>query len=73
MRQTTDAIMTVKGVADYLRVNQPTVYRFSVEQKMPGFKFGATWRFNLAAIDGWIAAQAASLVGDDPAEGRRAR
>jgi len=52
--------MTVKEVADYLRVNQRTVYRLAVERKLPGFKVGATWRFKRADIDGWIAAQSSS-------------
>lgn len=52
-----EIVMTVKEVADYLRVNQRTVYRLAVEHKLPGFKVGATWRFQRAAIDGWIAGQ----------------
>ena len=73
MSQSPDAVMTVKEVADYFRVNQRTVYRLAVERKMPGFKVGATWRFKRADIDGWIAAQAAGPVADAPAEGKRAR
>lgn len=73
MGHPTETVMTVKEVADYLRVNQRTVYRLAVERKMPGFKVGATWRFKRADIDGWIAAQATSPVADDPAEGKRAR
>ena len=68
-----DTVMTVKEVADYLRVNQRTVYRLAVDGKLPAFKVGATWRFKRSDIDGWIAAQAASPVADDPAEGKRAR
>lgn len=68
-----EPVMTVKEVADYLRVNQRTVYRLAVERKMPGFKVGATWRFRRTDIDGWIAAQAASPVADVPVEGKRAR
>ena len=52
-----DSVMTVKDVADYLRVNQRTVYRLAVDGRLPGFKVGATWRFKRANIDGWIAAQ----------------
>lgn len=73
MSQSPDAVMTVKEVADYFRVNQRTVYRLAVERKMPGFKVGATWRFKRADIDGWIAAQGAGPVADAPAEGKRAR
>ncbi len=50
-------VMTVKEVAEYLRVNQRTVYRLAVDRKLPGFKVGTSWRFERAAIDSWIAAQ----------------
>jgi excisionase family DNA binding protein len=55
-----DSVMTVKEVADYLRVNQRTVYRLVVGRKLPGFKVGTTWRFKRAVIDDWIAAQTAA-------------
>lgn len=59
MKITTDSVMTVKEVADYLRVNQRTVYRLAVDRKLPGFKVGTSWRFKRADIDRWIDAQAA--------------
>lgn len=49
--------MTVREVADYLRVNQRTVYRLAVDRKMPSFKVGANWRFKRSDIDSWIAEQ----------------
>ena len=55
-------VMTVKEVANYLRVNQRTVYRLAVDRKLPGFKVGATWRFKRADIDRWIDAQATSSL-----------
>lgn len=55
--------MTVKEVAEYLRVNQRTVYRLAVDRKLPGFKVGATWRFKRSDIDGWIAAQSTANTG----------
>lgn len=60
MKTTTVSVMTVKEVADYLRVNQRTVYRLAVDRKLPGFKVGTSWRFKRADIDRWIDAQAAS-------------
>lgn len=66
-------VMTVQEVADYLRVNQRTVYRLAVSRKLPGFKVGATWRFKRADIDGWISAQAAIPLVEDPAEEKRAQ
>ena len=52
-----ESVLTVKEVADYLRVNQRTVYRLAVEGKLPGFKVGATWRFKRLDIEGWITSQ----------------
>ena len=57
MANAPDAVMTVREVADYLRVNQRTVYRLAVDGKLPGFKVGATWRFKRTAIDAWIETQ----------------
>lgn len=73
MGKTTDSVMTVKVVADYLRVNQRTVYRLAFERKVPRFKVGATWRFKRVDIDGWIAAQSAAPAGGEGMEGKRAR
>lgn len=63
-------VMTVKEVAEYLRVNQRTVYRLAVDRKMPGFKVGANWRFKRSDIDVWIAEQ--SGVEAEPAAQVRA-
>ena len=60
MSTATDSVMTVKEVADYLRVNQRTVYRLTGDRKLPGFKVGTTWRFKRADIDRWIDARAAA-------------
>lgn len=60
MSNSPDSVMTVKEVADYLRVNQRTVYRLAVDGRIPGFKVGANWRFKRGDIDAWIAAQSAA-------------
>jgi excisionase family DNA binding protein len=60
-----NSVMTVKEVADYLRVNQRTVYRLAVERRLPGFKVGANWRFKRGDIDGWIGAQASAMLDDE--------
>ena len=44
-------IMTVAEVADYLRLNEATVYRLAQQGKIPGVKFGRQWRFKKEAID----------------------
>lgn len=72
MCNTADSVMTVKEVANYLRVNERTVYRLAVDGRMPGFKVGANWRFKRGDIDGWIAAQsAASSLGGTSGAGQK--
>ena len=54
-----DKILTIKEVAEYLRLVEKTVYRLASERKIPGFKVGGSWRFKKAEIDKWIEQQAA--------------
>ena len=52
-----DQIMTVKEVAEYLKVNERTVYRLANAGKLPSFKVGASWRFKQIEIENWIIEQ----------------
>lgn len=54
---TNNDIMTVKELADYLKIAEKTAYRFALEKKIPGFKVGTAWRFRKAEIDKWIKIQ----------------
>lgn len=56
-------ILTIKQVAEYLKVTERTIYRLAAAKKIPAFKVGGTWRFRKADIDGWIVAQAGSVEG----------
>jgi len=47
-------IMTIKEVADYLKINEKTIYKLAKEKKIPAFKIGGNWRFKKEAIDEWI-------------------
>jgi len=47
-------IMTMKEVAEYLKINEKTAYRLASEGKIPGFKVGGSWRFRQSDIDDWI-------------------
>jgi len=49
-----DQIMTVREVADYLKVNDRTIYRMAAAGKIPAFKVGASWRFKSSEINDWI-------------------
>ncbi len=50
-------VMTIREVAEYLKLAEKTVYRLAAEGKIPGFKVGASWRFRKSEIDRWIIAQ----------------
>ena len=58
-------ILTIRQVADYLKVTERTIYRLAGAKKIPAFKVGGTWRFSRADIDNWIKQQ--SLEGLDAA------
>ena len=47
-------ILTIKEVAEYLRITEKTAYRLASERKLPGFKVGGSWRFRKSEIDAWI-------------------
>jgi excisionase family DNA binding protein len=47
-------ILTIKEVAEYLRMTEKTAYRLASERKIPGFKVGGSWRFRKGEIDAWI-------------------
>ena len=46
-------IMTVKEVSAYLHIHTSTVYRELKHGRLPAFKIGSDWRFNVETIDRW--------------------
>lgn len=52
-----EAILTIKEVAEYLKVAEKTIYRLVGTKKIPAFKVGGAWRFSRADIDQWIKQQ----------------
>ena len=52
-----DQVLTVKEVAEYLKVNDRTVYRMATAGKIPAFKVGSSWRFKQTEIEKWIEKQ----------------
>lgn len=60
---TTDGeILTIKQVADYLKVTERTIYRLAAAKKMPAFKVGGTWRFSRTDIECWIKQQSIDVL-----------
>jgi len=60
----TDEILTLKEVAEYLKLAEKTAYRLAAEGKLPGFKVGGSWRFRKEDIESWIAEQKAASRND---------
>jgi excisionase family DNA binding protein len=58
-------VLTLEEVAGYLRVHPSTIYRLLKKKKLPAFKVGSDWRFNLESIDRW---RAEAEQGDDEFE-----
>ena len=50
-------ILTIREVADYLKVTERTIYRLAAAKQMPAFKIGGSWRFSRQGIDSWIRLQ----------------
>lgn len=50
-------IMTMREVAEYLKLNEKTAYRLTSEGKLPAFKVGGSWRFRREEIESWITEQ----------------
>ena len=50
----TDDIITIKELAEYLKLNAKTACRLVSEGKIPGFKVGGSWRFRRSEIEKWI-------------------
>jgi excisionase family DNA binding protein len=50
-------ILTIKEVADYLKLTERTLYRLAQEGKIPAFKVGGSWRFRRDDLDHWIRQQ----------------
>ncbi len=45
--------LTVRQVAEYLQVNERTIYKLAQAGKIPCFKVAGTWRFWKREIDRW--------------------
>lgn len=66
-------ILTIKQVADYLKVTERTIYRLAAAKKIPAFKVGGTWRFSRADIDSWIKQQSMDVLATSLQERKMAK
>jgi len=49
-----DNALTVKQVAEYLNVNERTVYRMAQHRDLPAFKVAGTWRVLASDLEDWV-------------------
>ncbi|MBA4421672.1 MAG: DNA-binding protein [Syntrophus sp. (in: bacteria)] len=56
-------IMTVKEVANFLRLKEATVCRLASEGKLPGVKVGKSWRFDRAALERLVTGAQSDMIG----------
>jgi len=54
MRENDPQILTVKEVADFLRVSERTVYDWATSGTIPCGKLGTTWRFKRSEVEKWV-------------------
>jgi excisionase family DNA binding protein len=52
-----EQIMTLKEVAEYLKLTEKTAYRLAGDNQLPGFKVGGSWRFKKIDLEDWIEQQ----------------
>ena len=52
-------LLTIREVADLLKINEKTVYKLVAAAKIPGIKVGGSWRFDRTALSTWIKSKSA--------------
>jgi excisionase family DNA binding protein len=50
----TDTWLTVKEVAQYLKLSTDLIYKLAQQGRIPASKVGAAWRFKKEKIDRWM-------------------
>lgn len=52
-----DKILTIREIAEYLKIKEKTAYALVARGDIPGFKVGGSWRFRSGEIEKWIKKQ----------------
>ena len=66
-------IMTLKDLAEYLRMNERTIAKLAQDGKIPGLKVASQWRFSKESIDNWFAREMHSASTSGTFDEKRAR
>jgi excisionase family DNA binding protein len=67
-----EVILTVREVAEFLKVTERTIYRLAAEGQLPSFKVGGSWRFRRSDLIKWMSDQARSQSGSKRRSVRKA-
>jgi len=54
--------MTVKQVAEYLQMDEHTVYKLARSGQIPSIKIAGQWRFKKEVIDKWISEESLERI-----------
>ena len=65
MTSTSDEWMTVKQVADYLKLSADLIYKLAQQGEIPASKVRSRWRFKRAKIDEWMELQTCPIVKEE--------
>jgi excisionase family DNA binding protein len=69
----TDDVLTIREVAEYLKVTEKTVYTLAQQRRIPSFKVGGQWRFRREDLQAWIGSQTDETLGALAGEGNDGR
>ncbi|MEZ4452454.1 MAG: PTS sugar transporter subunit IIA [Nannocystaceae bacterium] len=58
-----DRLLTLRELADYLRLGERTVLKLANQGEIPGARIGNQWRFKLSVIDAWLGDQMLGVRG----------
>ena len=62
MNEKVKEIMTVKQVAEYLQMDEHTIYKLARSGQIPSVKIAGQWRFKKDVIDKWISEKSLERV-----------
>lgn len=54
MTEGKEKLLTVKDVAEYLQLDEHTVYRMARKGEIPAYKVAGQWRFKRELIEKWL-------------------
>ena len=58
-------IMTVKQIAEYLQMDEHTIYKLARTGQIPSLKIAGQWRFKRDVIDKWISEESLERVNEN--------